>query len=72
MTTNITPTLPPALLARLKKQATAVPDVCMGVMCPSHGRCQRYENVNGSDPEGVRIATCIKSGEFPLFMARAT
>lgn len=47
---------------------TPVPDVCMGVLCPQHSQCQRYENVNGSDPEGARMNSCLSGGERVHFV----
>ncbi len=48
--------------------ASVMPDVCMGLLCPKHGVCQRYENVNGSDPEGARMNSCGTGNDRPAFV----
>jgi hypothetical protein len=42
---------------------------CMGVCCGRHARCQRYTEIDGSDPSPNRIATCTDGRDYPLFIA---
>lgn len=67
MTTQA-PKLPPGFLPLVKNEATGVPEVCMGLLCPKHGACQNYANVEGSDPEGARFNSCKTGADFPKFV----
>lgn len=51
-----------------KEPASVMPDVCMGLLCPKHGDCVRYEAVNGSDPEGARMNSCGTGNDRPAFI----
>ena len=44
-----------------------LPMVCLGMACGCHPRCERYEAVNGSDPDEPRMATCFDGTGFPGF-----
>lgn len=43
---------------------------CFGVVCEKHGQCQRYANVEASEPHNT-IGTCVEhDGSRPLFIER--
>jgi hypothetical protein len=44
---------------------------CLGVMCPAHGKCQRYAAVEQTPQPVARIGTCVQGNSRPLFMLRA-
>lgn len=52
---------------RIARSAEPV-TVCMGLLCPVHGSCKRYHDVNGSDPEGSRQNSCGTGNERPMFV----
>lgn len=68
MTTNLPLTPQPSLYAHKPQQASSVPEVCFGLLCSTHGTCQRYENVNGSDPEGARMNSCGVGEDRPHYV----
>jgi len=41
---------------------------CFGVGCSHHHRCARYVAVDGSQASDRTIATCLKSGVYPMFV----
>lgn len=47
---------------------TAQPIPCFGILCPHHADCASYAAVEGSDPEGARMNSCLSGGERVLFV----
>jgi len=46
------------------------PIPCFGILCPHHADCASYAAVEGSDPEGARMNSCLSGGERVHFVQR--
>lgn len=46
----------------------AHPIPCFGILCPHHADCASYAAVEGSDPEGARMNSCLSGGERVHFV----